>query len=216
MSTDHETAKHVANTNFRATVISGLLGCFGVIVAAWIGVTVGKQAERKQNERQDVGKDVQIAQQDAEITRLKAQISALQKQLNNPGRGGEVVGSELWRDPQSANGFTFKLQQCARRGETVTCDFTVVADQKDDRLYVWAKSRLFDSTGSDHLASSIFIGGNGEKVSHYGAITHDLVRGIPVRARVTFEGVPTTQVGVPLLELALSGDNVQFRDVPLS
>ncbi|HEV7487733.1 MAG TPA: hypothetical protein VGQ65_18860 [Thermoanaerobaculia bacterium] len=121
-----------------------------------------------------------------------------------------------WREPQQAEGFTFTLQNCSRRGSSISCEFSVVADHKDQRLLVWGKSRVMDARGKAELASSISLAGTSTKVGQYSSWSADLVRGIRVAGGIVFDGIDQDQKTMPLIELVTSAGNVQFRDVPLS
>ena len=74
MSGDPDSAREVARTNFRATLIAALIGCVGVIVAAWVGAAVGLSRGRHQAERTATQQDVEIAQKDQQIARLQAEV----------------------------------------------------------------------------------------------------------------------------------------------
>jgi hypothetical protein len=157
--------------------------------------------------------------QEIRISPAKAGANAAQTPLKpvpsetvppTPDQGG------AWRRPQQAEEFTFTLQSCSRSSSSISCVFNVVADQKDQRLLVWGRSRIIDSRGKERLAASISLAGKSTKVGQYTSWSVDLVRGIRVVGEVTFDGVDQDQKAAPLIELITSGGNVQFRDVPLS
>lgn len=124
--------------------------------------------------------------------------------------------NEGWRDPQRADDYTFLLKGCQRKGETVSCQFSVTANDRDNHLYLWGKSRLIEKEGTQRLASSLGLAGRTYPVGQYSSIAEDLVRGVPMSGEVTFEGVTTTQNVAAVIEIVASAPRVQFRDVPLS
>jgi hypothetical protein len=117
---------------------------------------------------------------------------------------------------QSIEGVTFTMQGCSRQGTTISCRFTVIEEQRDDRVLIWGSSRLIDRRGKEELASTVSLGGSSGKVGRYSSWSDDLVRGIPVAGGITFDAVDADQNQAALIELITSAGNIQFRDVPLS
>jgi pyrimidine deaminase RibD-like protein len=220
MSGDTDSAREVAKTHFRATLIAALIGCVGVIVAAWVGAAVGRTRGRNEAERTVTQQDVEIAQRDKQIAKLQAEVQQLRNQLQTAGGVPTTTGNTDdaggWRNPQHNEELTFTLKNCSRNGQTVNCSFTLVADQRDYQVYLWGSSRLVNKEGTQRLASAISIAGRNTRVDQYTSVSENLVRGIPVTGSVAFEGVTTANDAAPLIELVVSGGNIQFRNVPFS
>ena len=223
MSSEFNAATEVARTNFRATVISAVLGCIGVVLAALIGTAVGRNRGEdtakntvEQQQAQLVERDKQIAQLRGENKRLREQLAA----VSGGGAGGtqpapaDTTQTTAWREPQHNEEFAFALQSCSRKGDSITCAFTVVAEHRDRQVYVWGQSRLIDTEGKQWLATAISLAGSSHRVDQYTSVSEELVRGVPVAGTVTFGGYPSTQTSAPLLEIVASEGNVQFRSVP--
>lgn len=219
MSTDNNTAREVARTHFRATVLSAILGCVSVVLAAWIGATVGRNQGRAEVKQELTQQDSQLAQRDKEIVRLQGEVKSLREQLESasPDKSvSDVTTDDTWRDPQQGEDFTFSLRSCSRRGTTVNCAFTAVADKRDYRLLVWGTSRIIDGDGKEWLASAVSLAGNNERVDRYTSIAKDLVRGVPINGVIAFELIPVEQRVAPVVEIVTSDGNRQFRNVPIS
>jgi hypothetical protein len=223
MSAETEAAREVARTNFRAAVLSAFLGFLGVVAAAWIGAAVGKKQGRDEAKQQQ---GVQIAQRDDQITQLKTDVKALQDQIaranvakpppdvQKPGQQG--AAADMWRDPQTGEGVTFTLHDCSRHGANIKCTFSLVANERDRYFLLWGTSRLIDTKGQEHLASSLALAGHEERVNRYGNVAANLVRAISIDGSVLFEGIPSEQNTAPLIELVTNGFGAQFRNVPLT
>lgn len=222
MAETTDSARDVARTNFKATVISALLGCVGVIAAAFIGKSVGRTQGRAEVQQTMTQQDVQLEQRDKQIAQLQADLkSCRQAQLvantgTASGTAATTNPASAWREPQQNEEFSFTLKSCSRSGDKVACSFTVVATHRDRDLHIFGNSRIVDQEGKQQLASSIALAGSDHKVDRYTGISEDLVRGVPVSGGVTFDGVDTRQSSLPLIEFVVSGGNVQFRNVPVS
>lgn len=109
----------------------------------------------------------------------------------------------------------FELKTCETTGTSVTCELTVKNQGADQRLICWdSQSRLIDTAGNEVSAKEVVLGRNGGGVAET-----QLVSGVPIRARVRFDGVPSEADVASLVELGCYADSqlkVQFRDVPLT
>jgi hypothetical protein len=215
---DH--AAEIARTNFRATVIAALLGCVGLVAAAWIGAAVGRTRAQDTAKNTVEQRDTQLAERDKIIAQLKAENQTLRQQID-ASAGGGVVNTTTQKNPTSPatqhnEEFAFTLQGCSRKGEAVSCAFSVIAEHRDRGVYLWGTSRLIDSGGKQWLASSIALAGNSHRVDRYSSVSEDLVRSIPVAGSITFEGIPLDEKSAPVIEIISSEGNVQFRNVPVT
>lgn len=114
---------------------------------------------------------------------------------------------------RQSGSFMFELRGCAISETSVECEFVITNSGKDDIFrFMASHSRLFDAEGNEYRGRVGSIGGRGE-----GEVpSTTMATGVPVKARLTFEGIPPELDRATLLEFA-AYDNVkaQFRDVPL-
>lgn len=180
----------------RAAVITGVLGCVGVIGAALIGANVGRNQARTEQQR------------DTAPTASRQQASTVP--TPTPATGSS------WQEPQRTATFTYKLSGCTKKAENVRCTFSVVAEQRDRRLLIWGKSRLVDTTGKEYRVSAIELAGNYARVGYNTPMVSNLVRGVPISGSVEVEGVPAGEKTAAVIELVTNDGVAQFRDVPLN
>src|SRR5207248_2122124 len=104
--------------------------------------------------------DAELADRDKQIAQFKSEIQSLRQQIQSSGAVADTKNpvkaldaAQVWRDPQHNEEFTFALLGCARKSQTVTCTFNVIADQRDRQIYLFGRSRLIDKEGKQSLAS---------------------------------------------------------------
>jgi TolB-like protein len=110
--------------------------------------------------------------------------------------------------------FTFELQQCRMSGTTVACDFVVTNNGDDRRIGLGNVTKLFDDLGNEYSANQVSIASK----QGYDAYA-DLVSGIAVKVRFTFEGVSAQASRISLLDVYVAlvgrGFHIQFRNISL-
>lgn len=122
----------------------------------------------------------------------------------------------------------FELQQCACSGESLQCEILITNEGADRRVSLFASNaRLIDEGGTEYAAISLTFVGLSRKAMVFGnnqpPSAADLATGVPVKAIVTFEGIPSSTQRAALLEIREAaggfyggrGLKAQFRDVPL-
>lgn len=139
---------------------------------------------------------------------------------------GEKSAVTVKSEKQSvkAKAFTFELDTCGLSGDVITCDVMVTNNASESMqlrfLYV---STMVDDQGNEFRAAQKSIGGNDSSEA-------TLSRGVPVRARLVFEGIQKAPKIVKLLRLSLSTPpviggrriagggsfKVEFKDIPLA
>jgi TolB-like protein len=141
--------------------------------------------------------------------------SVPEKVSNPPAKAGQR---------KEVDGFVFELKACRAAGDSVQCDFLITNSGADRELTIRTRqSRLIDDAGSEHLGrtqgSSL---GSSQDVYGLG-MDSDLVSGVPIRARVSFEGGADEARSASVVELsATSGTprvtrfKVQFHNIPLT
>jgi len=116
------------------------------------------------------------------------------------------------------DGFIFQLMKCELSNRTIKFSFTVTSPGKDKKITISGNkdSRIFDYEGNEYGATDAQIGyTKNHSVSH--SVTKVLAADIPVKASISFGGIPSKITGIALLELdCLRGVKAQFRNVPLS
>ena len=119
-----------------------------------------------------------------------------------------------------SEGFAFDLQECKRLGSNVSCYFLVTSLMNDQWLRLYAdrgddwRSRMFDDQGNEYTAKEVQLG-RGENRSS-GSVDNTLVKSVPVKASVSFEGIGSQTNQITLLEMRLEKSRIQFHNIPLS
>jgi TolB-like protein len=115
---------------------------------------------------------------------------------------------------------TFELKQCSLSGALAVCELLITNKGEDHHLHLSAPDiRMIDEGGSEYHARAVSIGGQRNDLGASTTITS----GVPVRARLTFEGVSPEARRAALIELKggnrngfSPGGSIQFRNVPLT
>jgi|GEM_PF-6685021 hypothetical protein len=111
--------------------------------------------------------------------------------------------------------FTLTLQDCQRLNKNVKCSFFVTM-KKDGKLYL-RYGKISDFYGSNYDASSIKFGQNLRQNSD--GVWGELLRGIPLKATLTFEEIPDPVRKIAALQMSIEyygnnkRDRAVFRDV---
>ena len=117
---------------------------------------------------------------------------------------------------QHAGNLLFELKGCSLTGKLVKCELLVTNSGEDVDASVFAVSvRLFDDEGNEYQAQEVLLGGS-KGSGRFEAARTRLASGIPVRARLTFDGISPETQRATLLELHTNQSTIQFRNVPLT
>lgn len=119
--------------------------------------------------------------------------------------------------------FSFELQGCRRSGSTVSCEFVITNEDKDRRLVFGDyNSKLFDNMGNEGRPKNVYIA-NQSGMYFADAV---MVSGVPVKARIEFEGISPQATRISLITILCSTrelrgsytdhSKVEFRDIPLN
>lgn len=229
MGSDTESTLAAARIQSRATVVAALLGCIGMIVAAFIGTAVGRNQGREQLRDDLEAKDAGIVQRDARIRQLSNDNAALRQRIAQLEKSGDTANNVGAADTDDAiyggaivgkgqeQGFTVRFYGCRRLSHDVKCYFDVTntkAERKfqltgypDDARY----SRAFDDHGQQHTASSTEVSGSRDAVA--------IPDGLTLRASIVFNTVPLSTQRFADLKFVFDYDynlyTVDFRDIPL-
>jgi|ERR1043165_2208691 hypothetical protein len=226
MTSGDETAQVVARIQSRATMISALLGCIGVIVAAWIGAAVGRNQGREESKQKVTSQDAQIAQRDDRIAQLTAENDSLKRRIGQTmptsnASAGDNDEDKIYKGTVIAQrqeqGFSIKFYGCRRGSNAVKCYFDVtntMAERKfqlagypGDQRY----SRAYDDHGQQHTANTPEVSGATQEVT--------IPDGLTVRASLVFATVPANVQQFTDLKVvffyAYKEYAVDFRDIKL-
>lgn len=147
-------------------------------------------------------------------TRMQA-ISGLRMGGDPSGTGETRNDDSLGTQSATAEGPDLRvdLRSCELRGNKLTCAFVVTSTEEDKRVY-WHEARLIASNGAQ-IAPSLMEFGATSASSGWSRVYADLVRGVPMRALVTFEGLDGSlaRAEISLIELRFDDWRAQFRDV---
>jgi TolB-like protein len=118
---------------------------------------------------------------------------------------------------QRVGNLLFELKGCSLSGKLVQCEFLVTNSGEDVNASLYAsESRLFDGEGNEYHAEEAILGGSKSAFGRLPAGTR-LVSDTPVKAKLSFDGIPPETQRATLLELLVdSRTTVQFRNVPLT
>jgi TolB-like protein len=121
---------------------------------------------------------------------------------------------------QQADSYIFELKRCNLSGKSLVCELLII-NKREDRSIRFSpqNSRLIDEEGGGYDARTLTLGISPS--SQFGASTETiLATDIPVKARLTFEGIPPDTRRATLLEIKTGwggeGVTIQFRNVPLT
>ncbi|HMG75029.1 MAG TPA: FlgO family outer membrane protein [Pyrinomonadaceae bacterium] len=141
---------------------------------------------------------VEIAKDDTVLKLLEQGESAPDTTESSPPTGkkkSQKVDAEF---------FTFELTQCRLSGQTALCDLVITNHDVERRLRVASGVNiLFDEFGNSHGLRDFQIDKGQEIVV--------LVSGVPTKARITFDGIPTQVTRSPLLTLSFSVFSMESR-----
>jgi curli biogenesis system outer membrane secretion channel CsgG len=128
------------------------------------------------------------------------------------------------------NDHVFELKRCTLSGTDLQCEILITNQGQDRTLYLFpSNARLVDEEGTQYDAISLTLGGGAHvPMMVFGnnkppAASH-LATGVPVKAVLSFEGIPSGTKRVALIEIqetrgGLYGGRglvAQFRNVPLT
>jgi TolB-like protein len=108
--------------------------------------------------------------------------------------------------------FTFELNACRRTGQSVLCDFTIVNNSSEDRLFYLfgdnnrnsrTSSRLIDNTGREYYPSETRLGG-ATADSRRLWLSLSLVPQVSIRASLRFESVNADAASIELLRITFN------------
>lgn len=162
----------------------------------------------------------------ASVTIFKDQsvISLMQQQASNPADRPDVSTrpatettnrSEINNPSRKVDAefFTFELKRCRKSNISVLCEFMITNNDQDRQLYLSSYASLYDEFGNEARGRKPEIANSGNSTL--------LVSGVPVVARMTFEGISPQATKISLL--TLQGSTVRrrrvevvFRNIPLT
>jgi hypothetical protein len=114
-----------------------------------------------------------------------------------------------------AGGFIFQMMSSKLSNKTIKISFLITNKGKDKNflMYGGENSRLFDYEGNEYGAGKAQIGSSSRSNS---SVSKTLISRIPIKASISFGGIPSEINGIAVLEIHCGDFKVQFRNVPLS
>lgn len=111
--------------------------------------------------------------------------------------------------------FTFDLQRCRLSGTSVLCEFIITNNDQDRRLGIDNRTTMFDDFGNESQAKELQIADK----TGYSSVDAALISGVPVRARLSFEGISPEATRMTLFHVQLNDPGgyfqIEYRNVPL-
>jgi hypothetical protein len=223
-----------AALHFRATLWSAIIGGVAVIIAAIVGVALG----RNQGADQRIDLSKELKERDAVIAKQKLEIARLTRPNNGDEPSASAAGA---RDSEQAKlsyksgysvtqeGFRFDLIQCYGLYNTITCDFGVTSLGRQRELIVAVQpvggirragiqlSRAVDHKDRNHVGSLVTI--SDQTNPDDGQLLVRLAANVPALMTIKFENVESPVSYWSLVELAAAAGSrpftVRFRKVDI-
>lgn len=121
-----------------------------------------------------------------------------------PKEGGNVA------QKLEANEFTFELQGCQRSGDNVKCNVLITNVGESDReLSVANDSRMISTSGEEFKATEVQFG----QTKSSSDITLRLIRGVPIKAVLSFKGTPSRVSNIAALDVIYHTSSSSFQSI---
>lgn len=130
MSDDHEVRS--AKVQSRATIWSALIGSAGIVLAAWIGVNVGRN--QGQDKLEDRNREItvlrdELTTQKAALVKLQDQLQAAQRKVDRPNGSTPISGDNERETPEQA------IVRPCPRNDTFQCAAQLPFGVRDDDTF---------------------------------------------------------------------------------
>jgi hypothetical protein len=114
-----------------------------------------------------------------------------------------------------AGGFIFQMMSSKLSNKTIKFSFLITNKGKDKSFGMSGtdRSRLFDYEGNEYEAGKAQVGSSSRSNDW---VYKTLISRIPIKASISFGGIPPEINGISVLEINCDKFIVQFRNVPLS
>ena len=124
-----------------------------------------------------------------------------------PKEGGNVA------QKIESTGFTFELQGCRRSGDDVSCNILITnVGDSDTICSLNNSSRIISTSGEEFAATKVQVGQGSSR----------LIRGVPVKAVLSFRNTPSRVSNLAVLEVSYEYPpisnkerSIQFRNVTI-
>jgi TolB-like protein len=131
-----------------------------------------------------------------------------------PGRRSQSLTDDSSKTKKKvvSDDFTFELNACRRTGQSVVCDFTIVNNSSEDRLFYLfgdnnrnsrTSSRLIDNAGREYYPSETRLG-SATADSRRLWLSLSLVPQVSIRASLRFESVNADAASIELLRITFN------------
>lgn len=199
-------------------VIAAIITASAVVIAAYVGADAKRQVETLKTQKESLEKelssirgDLLACRQGSPVDPPKQSPRSSTSVPNDPNRPGPVPARDTQVD--TGEGITFALSRCDKDDDRIKCEFVVTANE-DKELMLFGNSRLIEADGTEVFASKVALG-NEEVGGRLSSVARDLVRNVPIKAGISFDGVNLNATTVSLIELRCSPANARFRNVEL-
>lgn len=128
-----------------------------------------------------------------------------------PVKPGAALQPVKGQQSIEAKGFTFALQGCSRKGESVECHLLLTSNEQDKELGIYADSSsgssyILDDFGNAYYAKRAILGNRSDQ----GYVNNTLFGDVPMKAMLYFEGVPSQAKMIAMLIIECRYDNKHF------
>jgi len=200
---DPKTARKLGKIAGVEALVTGTLTPFGDTVRIAVKILDTDTAEIIDANRGNIAKTEAIKDLIGTSVTLKIPSANLTGKSGKPLRTVE------------ADGFVFQLMSSKFSNKTITFSFVITNPGKDKylRMYGDGSSKLFDYEGNEYGAGKVQIA---DFQRNNSGVKKRLISGIPVKASISFVGMPPKIKGIALLEIYCYDFTIQFRNLPLS
>jgi hypothetical protein len=142
--------------------------------------------------------------------------SAENVNLNNSSQQLSEESSEQDIKVVHGNGIIYKMYGCTKQSNTVNCSFLLTSDKdKIGVIGVGSRgTRFIDFNGNEYYSSYARIGN--ESSGGNGSVSNELIRGIPIKASISFDNIPENVNQFATLELHEYVTEIRFDNISIS
>jgi TolB-like protein len=120
-------------------------------------------------------------------------------------------------------GLKFRLVDCQKGGQSITCNLTVTSASRDANFYINKETRIFDQKSAEFKVGEGKIANGGSHTWGHCILGKTIVRGVETPIKLVYEDVSTSSKKLSSLELWFALDEycsaskkISFRDVTLT
>lgn len=135
----------------------------------------------------------------------------------------KILGGIKWQE--FGLGLDMTLNSCKKQGSTVTCKFSVKANDTDVTFYIYGSSAIYDQNGNKYDSNYVSVANFKAALKNSrAAVTSELVRGVDSNITIRFTDVHEDALTISKAMIVAhatgkgvnSGHTYAFRDIKIS